>query len=293
MLDEHNHKIDLVYISEMGNRIPSVQIGITEGLSGYVISNGQALITGNFDQTHTGKVDSISVGDADRETQSVLAVPMKRGEKTIGMLSAQCFETNAYDEHDQQLLEMLTSHAQLALENANLFAEVQRLAITDGLTGLYNRFYFDQQLSLEFDRAQRYERSLGMVIIDPDNFKQVNDQFGHPAGDVVLMMFAELIKNGARKSDIVARYGGDEFVILLPETDLSGTLSLAEKIRDAVSTHTFQIQDHDIRFTTSIGVAATSGQKISDPDILTKQADQALYQAKRMGRNQVCCNSND
>jgi len=293
MLNEHDQKIDLVYISELGTRIPSVQIGITEGLSGYVISSGQALITGNFDQTHTENVKSISVGDSDTETQSVLAVPMKRGDKTIGMLSAQCFETNAFDEHDQQLLEMLTSHAQLALENANLFAEVQRLAITDGLTGLHNRFYFDQQLSLEFDRARRYERSLGMVLIDPDNFKQVNDQFGHPAGDVVLMMFAELIKNGARKSDIVARYGGDEFVILLPETDLPGTISLAEKIRDAVYTHTFRFQDHNIRFTTSIGVAATSGQDISDPDILTKQADKALYQAKRRGRNQVCCNSND
>jgi len=293
LLDEPNQKIDLVYISEQGIRIPSIKIGLTDGLSGHVILSGQALITGNFDQTHTQQVESISVGDSDRETQSVLAVPMKRGEKTIGMLSAQSFETNAFDEHDQQMLEMLTSHAQLALENAHLFAEVQRLAITDGLTSLYNRFYFDQQLSVEFDRVRRYDHSLGLVIIDPDHFKQVNDKFGHPAGDVVLIKFAELIKNSARKSDIVARYGGDEFVILLPETDLSGTLSLAEKIRDAVLTHTFRYQDHNIRFTTSIGVAATSGQDISDPDGLTKQADQALYQAKRRGRNQVCCNSND
>ena len=293
LLDELNQKIDLVYISEQGERIPSLKIGITEGLSGHVISSGEALITGNFDQTHKKQVDSISVGDSDRETQSVLAVPMKRGEKTIGMLSSQSFETNAFNKHDQQMLEMFSSHAQLALENAHLFAEVQRLAITDGLTDLYNRFYFDQQLWLEFDRVRRYDRSLGMVIIDPDHFKQVNDQFGHPAGDAVLMMFAELIKSSARKSDIVARYGGDEFVILLPETNLSGTLSLAEKIRDAVNAHTFLYQDHHIRFTTSIGVAATSGQDISDPDILTKQADQALYEAKRRGRNQVCCNSND
>jgi len=206
-------------------------------------------------------------------------------------LSAQSFEINAFDEHDQQMLEMLSSHAQLALENAHLFAEVQRMAITDGLTGLHNRFYFDQQLSLEFDRTRRYERSLGMAIIDPDNFKGVNDKFGHPAGDAVLVMFAELIKNSARKSDIVARYGGDEFVIILPETNLAGTLSLAEKIRDAVKTHTFRYQDHNIRFTTSIGVAATSGQDISDPDNLTKRADQALYQAKRRGGNQVCGNS--
>jgi len=238
LLDEPNQKIDLVYISEQGIRIPSLKIGVAEGLSGHVIASGQALITGNFDKTHTEEVESISVGESAHETQSVLAVPIRRGDNIIGMLSAQSFEINAFDEHDQQMLEMLSSHAQLALENAHLFAEVQRMAITDGLTGLYNRFYFDQQLSLEFDRTRRYERSLGMVIIDPDNFKGVNDKFGHPAGDAVLVMFAELIKKSARKSDIVARYGGDEFVIILPETNLAGTLSLAEKIRDACLLYT-------------------------------------------------------
>ncbi len=159
-------------------------------------------------------------------------------------------------------------------------AEEKRGAIKDALTQLYNRHFLNTWISQEVERAKRYKHPLSMVMLDLDHFKKVNDTFGHDAGDVVLVELAGILRDHCRKTDLPVRWGGEEFVLLLPETDMKGAKKLAEKIRIAVKGHEFTKAGS---LTASLGVAAFSGSK----EDLLKRVDQALYQAKGSGRDQV------
>ena len=170
-----------------------------------------------------------------------------------------------------------------ALKSARLHAQVLELSLTDSLTGLRNRRYFELFLQAEVTRSQRYGRDLSVIMIDLDHFKKYNDTFGHPAGDEALQRVAEGIRSGARRGlDIVARYGGEEFIVILPETSVKIAFDVAEKIRNSIA----GLKNVKSRITVSIGVAAVQGE--CNAEELIGQADRALYQAKHRGRNQVC-----
>lgn len=158
----------------------------------------------------------------------------------------------------------------------------KREATIDGLTKIYNRNYFDMYLAQEVSRAKRYERELSLIMADIDFFKQINDTYGHLTGDTVLQEFAQILMQQCRKSDLIARFGGEEFIILLPETPLKGGIIVAERMCERIATHIFQEVEH---ITASFGVA----NLITDRDgrELLRRADSALYQAKKNGRNQV------
>ena len=158
--------------------------------------------------------------------------------------------------------------------------EEKRRAITDSLTGLYNRSFFYTCLEMEIGKARRYRHPLSLIMLDLDYFKRVNDTHGHEIGDVVLIELAEILKKNCRQSDIPARWGGEEFVLLLTETDLEGAINRAEKNRQVIASHGFTGAGH---MTASFGVAGLSG----DGQNLLGQADAALYEAKRAGRNKV------
>jgi len=166
-----------------------------------------------------------------------------------------------------------------------VFTDITRLnelATQDGLTGVANRFQFDKALSHSISLAQRYERGLSIILLDIDHFKTVNDVYGHLIGDAVLKNFIQILINGTRKSDIVARWGGEEFVILLPDTEFSWALKLAEILRLKVSEYDFSPVE---RITCSIGT--TRWNKGETPDQLLKRVDKKLYSAKEGGRNRV------
>jgi len=165
--------------------------------------------------------------------------------------------------------------------------EVYRLTTMDGLTQVFNRRYFEDTLERELSRCRRHGRSLALVLIDVDHFKRINDRHGHLAGDVVLKGVAELIKSRIRKEDILSRYGGEEFALLLPEIDLKGAVAQAEKTRKLVGNHTFSFDGDAIEVTISAGVAALS-KKIEDGEALVRGADERLYEAKSAGRDRVC-----
>ncbi len=173
-------------------------------------------------------------------------------------------------------------HAHLERENDRLFKEVQRLAVTDGLTGLFNRHKLDEALANEFERARRYKRPLSMVMIDMDGLKTINDTYGHPAGDAALKLVADVIRSHIRRVDMPARFGGDEFVILLPEVELELAVKIAERICEKIRPN----EDHADMFTVSGGVAQLSDEHASAEDFL-RAVDNALYQAKRAGGQQV------
>lgn len=169
-------------------------------------------------------------------------------------------------------------HRRLILENQRLFAEVQRLAITDPLTGLYNRRRLDEALTSEFERARRYRRPLSMIMLDMDSLKTINDTYGHPAGDTALKLVAAAIRSQIRRVDLPARFGGDEFIVLLPEVEHAVAMRIAERIRNQLRPK----RPTDDMFTVSGGVAQLQAEHASAEDLL-RTVDQALYRAKRDG----------
>lgn len=173
-------------------------------------------------------------------------------------------------------------HAHLLRENRRLFAEVQRLAVTDGLTGLYNRHKLDEALAIEFERARRYHRPLSIIMLDLDGLKAINDTYGHPAGDAALKLVANAIRNSIRRVDMPARFGGDEFIILLPEVERDIALQIAERICSKIQPS----EEQKDMFSVSGGVAQLRDDHASAEDFV-RSADQALYRAKRAGGQRI------
>ena len=165
--------------------------------------------------------------------------------------------------------------------------ELRRRAETDPLTGIANRRRFHQSLEIECLRFSRNRSPLSVLMIDLDYFKDVNDRYGHPAGDVVLKLVAQRLLDSLRKTDLLARYGGEEFAVLLPETREDGARVIAERIRLAVNREPAEVEGVQIFISVSVGVASHTTEEVADPDVLVKEADLALYRAKATGRNRV------
>jgi diguanylate cyclase (GGDEF)-like protein len=191
-----------------------------------------------------------------------------------------------YAELEARVRSMLRIKAlQDALEEAN--SELRRVAITDGLTGLYNRRHIEERLAEMWEHSVRLHEALSCVMLDLDHFKSVNDTYGHQVGDEVLKQLAGLLKGVARDMDRVGRYGGEEFLILLPGTVTDAAVTFAERARQVVEDHVFTFEGGTLRRTLSCGVAGWPHPRITHRDALLKAADDALYVAKELGRNRV------
>jgi diguanylate cyclase (GGDEF)-like protein len=187
---------------------------------------------------------------------------------------------------DRDLLRSLAAQATLALENVELHVQVSRQAITDDLTGLANHGRFQDLLGSEMEQVRRYHHPVGLIMLDVDDFKAVNDTYGHQQGDVVLSHVARVLRDTSREADTAARYGGEEMALVLPHTDIEGSYAIAERIRSAIAELRIPRLDQKgvLRVTASLGVAASSeGHK----DVLITEADAALYTAKREGKNRT------
>jgi two-component system, cell cycle response regulator len=165
--------------------------------------------------------------------------------------------------------------------------EIYRLTTVDGLTQIFNRRYFEETLEREISRCNRYGRMASLAMMDVDHFKQINDTYGHLAGDYVLKQIASTIRTKIRREDIFARYGGEEFALLLPEVEAKGALAMGEKARKLIEAQRFEFDKQKIPVTVSVGVA-TLGSSNRDPADLIRAADAKLYEAKSAGRNKVC-----
>jgi diguanylate cyclase (GGDEF)-like protein len=213
----------------------------------------------------------------------------------------QAFEKGAVDYITKpfstpELLARVRTHLELkytreSLKNlldkqAQLTKELEKLANTDPLTGVWNRRYFLNLCEAEINRACRYNRLFSVLILDLDHFKKINDIYGHAVGDEVLIAMTIIVQNSLRKVDFLGRFGGEEFVVLLPETNLDMAVNVAERIRDSLEKTVIPIEEKQVKITASIGVSTyqLEDQKI---DVVLQRADQALYQAKNQGRNRV------
>jgi diguanylate cyclase (GGDEF)-like protein len=189
----------------------------------------------------------------------------------------------AFDGANLDPLATLVRQMASSIKNARLHATVMELSLTDGLTNVHNRRYFEIMLQKEAERSKRYKRNVAVIMLDIDRFKRYNDTFGHPAGDDALKVIARCLEQGARRGlDIVTRYGGEEFAVILPETDIAGAMVVAENIRRGIEENRALRQPT----TVSLGIASVSGEMIL-PQALVDNADRALYQAKVQGRNRT------
>jgi diguanylate cyclase (GGDEF)-like protein len=192
------------------------------------------------------------------------------------------------NEDDRLMLTTVANDLAVAVENSELYKLTKRLSITDELTGLYNYRFLLQRMDEEIERSRRFERPVSLLMVDTDEFEKFNDTHGHITGDHALAELAEVLRSAVRDVDVVCRYGGEEFAVLLPETDAEGAFVAAEKLREAVASHLFPdgngIPAH--RLTISIGLSAFP-RSADDREELLKQADHALYTAKHRGRNRV------
>ncbi len=251
-----------------------------DGVSRQVWDTGRSVVFSDFAMIPPGTINPrlLALG-----RRAAVCLPLQVRERVRGVMWVHYNEPRRVAEEDLHLLASFANQAAIAIENARLFAETRRLANTDALTGLHNHRYFYHLLDAEVKRARRYGRSLSLIMLDIDHFKQFNDRYGHLAGDEALRSLALILRKNSRRVDTVARYGGEEFAIILPETDLPQAGVQAERLRTAAA----EQQWPEGSLTISLGAAALSSAMNRVED-LVRDADRALYQAKAAGRNKVC-----
>ncbi len=239
-------------------------------------------------QSERAALEGDGIGQAWTDSLSIATVALgaiARSGLTHGLITV-CREGRSFTEDDIELLRSLAARATLALANVNLHFDVQRQAVTDDLTGLATHGRFQDRLGAEMEEVRRYRYPVGLAMIDLDDFKSVNDVYGHQQGDVVLQYVAEVLRRTSRDVDVAARYGGEELALILPHTDLDGTFVIAERAREAIELLQIPVLEGEgtLQITASVGVSASVD---GDKNELISAADSALYVAKREGKNRT------
>lgn len=277
----HNPETDMLEVAiTMGDNQPPLEPFCKrgQGLPGQVWEKGEPVL---LEEYHTGRTDQLSRSVWGK----VAGVPMVWGSEFIGVLFV--FSDVSFSRTDLKLLGLFGTHAVASIRNARMHRELHELAITDPLTGIFNRHHFFELAEAAFSNARRYKLPISALMMDLDFFKKINDTYGHLAGDEVLRTSIRRCARIIRETDIFGRYGGEEFVMILPETELQGALALAERLRQTISNEPVRLGEQEIVVTASFGAAQTT-EETETLQQLINQADQALYRAKAAGRNCVC-----
>lgn len=223
-----------------------------------------------------------ALGVEDPLIHTYTAIPLISEKKLVAILGLENLERD-----DLEKFLILSMQFALEIKKVLLYEMVEKLAITDSLTGLYLRRYFYDRLNEELQRSRRHKSEFGFLMLDIDDFKRANDMYGHLVGDVILKDIGHLIKDSVREIDLVSRYGGEEFALILPDTNPEGAVVVAERIRKRIEEHVFKAYDEQLKITISAGMSAYPKDSV-DADDLIEKADAALYEAKKMGKNVVC-----
>ena len=286
MVDED--KQELAFEAALGAKGPivsSYRLKIGEGVAGWVAQAGKPAIINDTarDPRFTSRYD----GWTKFATRSILCAPLVSRGRTIGVLEIINKRDGRFTRGDLDLMLTLVEPCAIALENAILFQRTEQLTITDDLTKLFNSRYLNLYLSREIKRCKRHGIPLSIIFLDLDGFKGINDQYGHLAGSGTLTEVGSVLADGVRESDILARYGGDEFVAVLPETPASGALVIAERLRRSIEENQFlKSLGLSARISASFGIASYPDHALT-PEALIQKADQAMYRVKEREKNGI------
>lgn len=286
MVDEE--KQELVFeaaLGAKGREVAALRPKIGEGVAGWVAETGKPAIVNDAarDPRFSPSVDV----KTSFETRSILCAPLVSRGRTIGVLEILNKKGGPFNKRDLDLVLTLVEPAAIAIENAILFQRTEQLTITDDLTRLFNSRYLNLYLGREIKRCKRHNIPLSVIFLDLDGFKSINDQYGHLAGSGTLTEVGGILALGVRESDILARYGGDEFVVVLPETPSAGALVIAERLRRAIEEHRFlEPQGIAAQISASFGIATYPDHALS-PEGLIQKADQAMYRVKERDKNGI------
>jgi diguanylate cyclase (GGDEF)-like protein len=287
LLDKHARKLSLAAArglsEEFIQKVKNVKLD-KKTFIGKIAHTGKVMVSLDISEESTG-LEAVFKKEGIR---SFIGVPLKSKDKVLGIMGIVNHKSRLFNPEEIQLLTSIGSTVGVAIENIRLYEESSRLAIIDGVTEVFNHRYFYNRLNVELKRAERYSRPLSLIMLDIDTFKKYNDAYGHLEGDKALKKVADILKQDIRQVDMVSRYGGEEFTVLLPETDLTEAQKVAERMRAAIEDYKFGPKKDklEVRLTISVGVAVY--QSGFSAEELVKRADQVLYQAKREGKNKVC-----
>jgi len=283
LYDAEQQEVDLRYIFDDGKRVDSFKYRLNDGPTSRAIKTKTA-ISHHIDARLVPGVTVI--GDETRVVQSMLVVPIILQDKVIGALSAQSYSSNAYTDDHLRILTIIAHQAAIAIDNAKLYEQTLDMALTDSMTGLANARSFHQALEETIQRASAKPTEISLIMIDSDCLKLINDRFGHLAGDEHIYHLSEVIRDNIRAGDVVARYAGDEFMVLLPNTPANEARIIAHRIVQAVRMRECRFGCNNVRITASAGVASYP-RDASTAEELIRAADAAMYRAKHAGKDQV------
>jgi diguanylate cyclase (GGDEF)-like protein len=239
----------------------------------------------------TSRILAIGASISDRSEETVLRdfalYPITTNDSLSGLLALAGQSIGRMTQETRDLLGRVANQSHIVCENSLLIERLRDLSIRDGLTEIYNHRHSLELLNGEFGRVGRYNESLSVMMIDIDHFKKINDRYGHQVGDAILREVARLLTGALRSVDALGRYGGEEFVVMLPHTRYDEARQTAERLRAIVEKHVFRAYDRELRLTVSVGVAAYPSAGIENPGALIRESDRALYRAKQAGRNRV------
>lgn len=282
LIDEPANELYCRYASGTGADLMSgCRSSVHEGVSGWVVRHNEAQLVNDM----VADPRAALVPQTQPDKQASIIAPLTVGGRVIGVLALDREGDWTFEDHELEPVCLFANLAAIAINNARSYEEMQRQAISDGLTGLHNYRHFHETLKAEVSRAERYGENFCLLMMDLDRFKAVNDTVGHQMGDEVLRAVASVMNNCSRESDYLARYGGEEFVVILPRTDLDEAALLAERIRVQIAR--IDIGHPALRVSTSIGLASYPASA-TDSDGVLGAADAALLRAKARGRNRVC-----
>lgn len=289
LLDEETNQ--LVFRSAFGektDKLDEIKLNLGEGVAGKVAETGQPMIVDDAEKCpyFNREIDRITKF----KTKNILAVPLKARGKIIGVfeiINKKGKENKDFSEKDLETVMLFLEPAAIALENAMLFQKTKELTLIDDLTHLYNTRYLYQSLKNEIARGKRYGYPLSVLFLDLDGFKAVNDINGHLVGSSTLKIVAKILKEGIRTVDIASRYGGDEFTLILPNTDSEGAKIVAERLRERIENYHYEKElGVKIKLSASFGISVFPLHG-DTPEILIQKADQAMYKVKETTKNAV------
>jgi diguanylate cyclase (GGDEF)-like protein/PAS domain S-box-containing protein len=285
--DDATGEMNIPLYYDIGELRKGTQRNLKEkgGLTGYVIRNRKTIVVPDLlDPESDFKEEYVLISE--RSPRTYVGVPLIYRGEVIGAISMQSYLPNAFSHEQIELFEVISTQAIFAIENARMYSHMQEMATTDVLTELNNRRQFINLAGNEVERSLRYHKNCSMIMIDIDDYKLVNDTFGHGAGDRVLSDFSFMCRQKIRRMDICGRLGGDEFGLILPETDITRAQAFAERLRSSVASLEINFNGSLIKVTASLGISQVKG-KVKDLETLLETADQAMYMAKQAGKNQV------